>query len=436
MDFAESTQYLYSLGNEVSAMKLGLENIRKLLAALGNPQNNYLKVQVAGTNGKGSVCAFVDSICNTAGIRTGTFTSPHLVSITERLRINGLDIREEDFAKHATRVRETVERLLTDGILEYRPTFFEQITAIALVAFYDAGVELAILETGLGGRLDATTAANAEISVITRVDLDHQEYLGETIEEIAAEKAAIITDQTDCVVIGAQTDVVEELLKTRCDEIGIEPFSERGYSTWTIADDNENLVSVDLTLGVYPCISLGLTGRHQIENARTAIQVAQALVYEFVIFPPDDKEFYIIEGLRTAQHPGRLEYKSNYLFDGAHNIGGAKALADYLTEFETRSITLIFGAMQGKNTEEVLSILAPLATRIVFTTPTNARSLPYNELLDHMPDVISREQTFVSDAVAKAINIAESVTPAGDIILVTGSLYLVGEVKKILQSQI
>jgi len=180
MDFAASTKYLYSLGNEVSAMKLGLENIRTLLDALGKPHEKYLKVQVAGTNGKGSVCAFLNSICLAASVKTGLYTSPHLISITERIKIEGIDISEDEFARHATLVRETAEKLLAKGDLEYRPTFFEQMTAIALVAFAEAKVELAILETGLGGRLDATTAANAENAAIKRIDLDQKEILGKT----------------------------------------------------------------------------------------------------------------------------------------------------------------------------------------------------------------------------------------------------------------
>lgn len=436
MNFAESTQYLFSLGNEVSAMKLGLENIRKLLAALGNPQNNYLKVQVAGTNGKGSVCAFLDSICNSAGIKTGTFTSPHLVSITERIRINGRDIREEVFARHAHNVRETAEKLLAAGELEYRPTFFEQITAIALVAFADADADLAILETGLGGRLDATTAANAEIAVITRIDLDHQEYLGETIEEIASEKAAIITDQTACVVTGSQADSVKAVLNERCQKVSVVPFVEKGYSAWTVIAGEENLVDIDLTLAIYPSIELGLKGRHQLENAQTAIQVAQALIYEFVIFSYDDHEHYVIEGLKSANHPGRLEYQGKYLFDGAHNVSGVKALVEYLDEFEKRPITLIFGAMREKNVTEILDMLTPRAERVIVTESANTRSLSYNELLAKLPVSITRERTFVTDSVANAVEIADTVTPDNGIILVTGSLYLVGEVKKILQFQI
>src|SRR6188472_1004408 len=171
MNYRESCEYLLSLGNEVTAMKLGLESMKRLLSELGDPQNNYLKVQVAGTNGKGSVCAFLNSICLATGIKTGTYTSPHLVSMTERVKINGDDIGEDDFARLATRVRSVSEELVAAGSLENVPTYFEQVTAIGLLAFAEAKVELAILETGLGGRLDATTAANAEIAGITRIDL-------------------------------------------------------------------------------------------------------------------------------------------------------------------------------------------------------------------------------------------------------------------------
>ena len=391
-------------------MKLGLENIRKLLDALGNPQNSFLKVQVAGTNGKGSVCAFLDSICNAARIKTGTFTSPHLISITERIRINGCDISEEDFARHAGHVRKTAERLLASGAIEYRPTFFEQITAIALVAFADAGVDLAILETGLGGRLDATTAANAEIAAITRIDLDHQEYLGNTIEEIAAEKAAIIQEYTKAVVIGEQKPeallVIEERVRTAC------------VSGRHIHANNASLVGT---------AKLGLKGNHQRENASIAITVVNELRSYFKITDDD-----ATGGLQDARNPGRLEYCGKYLFDGAHNVGGAKSLAEYLGEFEKRSITIIFGAMRGKDVDEITKLLFPVCERIVLTQPENSRSLTYAELLETLPVASQKQNVFVSDGVANAIDIAENVTPDNGIILVTGSLYLVGEIKTLL----
>ncbi|MEQ1921627.1 MAG: folylpolyglutamate synthase/dihydrofolate synthase family protein [Pyrinomonadaceae bacterium] len=412
MDFAASTKYLYSLGNEVSAMKLGLDNIRTLLDALDKPHEKYLKVQVAGTNGKGSVCVFLNSICLEAGIKTGLYTSPHLVSITERVKINGIDISEDVFARQATLVRETAESLLAKGQLEYRPTFFEQMTAIALVAFAEAKVELAILETGLGGRLDATTAANAEIAAITRIDLDHQEYLGETIEEIASEKAAIIHAGSK-VVVGEQRREALKVVLERCYQFGIQPISTEAHSLPV----------------VFP--PLGLKGRHQLENANVASLVAEILKEYFPITPEN-----MVSGLKNARHPGRLEYQGKYLFDGAHNIGGATALAEYIREFETRPITLVFGAMDDKNVAEILAILEPLAQRIVLTEPSNSRSHSYQELLEQMPAEMSKERTFATDNVKSAIDIANEVTQDDGVILVTGSLYLVGEVKSILRSQI
>jgi dihydrofolate synthase / folylpolyglutamate synthase len=178
MNFDESVKYLYGLGNEILAMKLGLENIGRLLAALGSPQKKYLKVQIAGTNGKGSTVAFLEAICLQAGIKTGATVSPHLISVTERVRLNGKEISETDFARHATIVRNTAEKLVESGELETVPTFFEQVTAIALKAFAESKVDLAILESGLGGRFDAITAAAAEIAAITPVDYDHQRILG------------------------------------------------------------------------------------------------------------------------------------------------------------------------------------------------------------------------------------------------------------------
>ncbi len=433
MNFREAETYLYSLGNEVSAMKLGLENIEKLLAALGNPHKKYLKVQVAGTNGKGSVCAFLDSICNSAGVATGTFTSPHLISITERLRINGEDVSEKDFARFATIVRDTAESLIASGELETTPTFFEQVTAIALLAFAEAKVDLAILETGLGGRLDATTAANAEIAAITRIDLDHQEYLGETIEQIAAEKAAIIRAGSN-VVIGAQAPAALVPLLRRCADIGVIPLADCEPLVWAFDSmKGSSVVSFRTARGIYGDSSLGLVGKHQIENACTTVLIAEQLREKFGL--PIDAET-VWKGLEDAVHPGRLEYDGKFLFDGAHNSGGAKALAAFIEEYEERPITMVFGAMSDKSVAEILSILAPIAKRMVVTEPSNSRSLAYSELLEKLPSDMSKEKTFATDDVQQAITIAREITPAGGIILVTGSLYLVGEVKRILSSQI
>jgi dihydrofolate synthase/folylpolyglutamate synthase len=459
VDFHEAEKYLLSLGNEVEAMKLGLENIRRLLAALGNPQNNYLKVQVAGTNGKGSVCAFLNSICLRAGINTGLYTSPHLVSITERLRINGADVSEADFASLATRVRDTSETLVASGELETSPTFFEQVSAIALCAFADERVELAILETGLGGRLDATTAANAEIAAITRIDIDHQEYLGNTLAEIAAEKAAIIHEGSR-VVIGEQDAEAMEVILERCRAVGVAPmlvttggnptgregFSILDFGFWILdlrsgrrlfADASEiqnpkskiqNPRSRSLQVAFAP---LGLAGRHQIENAKVAVAVAELLSDQFPITEED-----ILTGLKAASHPGRLERIGRFLLDGAHNVGGALALREYLDEFIDQPITMIFGSMKDKDVKEIASILFPKAQKLILTRPDNSRALPAEALRELVPIAADPQRLFVTTSAEDAISKAyDEVSTEEHLIVVTGSLYLVGEVKRLLTAK-
>ncbi|MDQ3908498.1 MAG: Mur ligase family protein, partial [Acidobacteriota bacterium] len=220
MTFDEAVQYLLSLGHETLAIKLGLENVRRLLGALGNPEQAFPSTQIAGTNGKGSTAAMLDAACRAASVKTGLYTSPHLVSITERIRIDGRDIARAEFARQVSRTREAAARLRDEaGAL---PTFFEQVTAAALCAFRDARVSLGILETGLGGRLDATTAAAASVVAVTPVALDHQEYLGTTIREIAAEKAAIIRAGCACVVAPQTPDALAVIL-ARCRETNVEP---------------------------------------------------------------------------------------------------------------------------------------------------------------------------------------------------------------------
>ena len=441
MNFREAESYLLSLGNEVETMKLGLDNIRTLLDALGNPQNNYLKVQVAGTNGKGSVCAFLDAICNSSGIKTGVFTSPHLVSISERVRINGEDISEADLARHATVVRKTAERLLARGELEYMPTYFEQVTAIALVAFAEAGVELAILETGLGGRLDATTAANAEIAAITRIDLDHQEHLGHTLAEIAAEKAAIIRPDST-VVIGDQVPDAMTAIRTICDRNRVEPLLAEdlpaiggGNTSGSECVQREYNSARTHTLPVmFPPlraspITLGLAGRHQIENAKVAILLAEILREYFPITTEN-----IINGLENARHPGRLEFWDRFLFDGAHNIGGATALREFLDEFVTQPITLIFGVVKDKDIAGMAQLLFPKAGNVILTKIRNSRSMAAEEIASSLPKTINATNLHVASDAGEALAKANEITDDDGLIVVTGSLYLIGEVKKILNN--
>jgi dihydrofolate synthase/folylpolyglutamate synthase len=432
VNFKESCEYLYSLGNEVLAMKLGLENISKLLAALDNPEKNYIKVQIAGTNGKGSTCAFLEAICLEAGIKTGMTTSPHLVSITERVKIGGKEISEEDFARHAAKVREISENLVEKGELESVPTFFEQVTAIALNAFAEAKIELAILETGLGGRFDATTAARAEIVAITPIDYDHQQILGETLRKIAAEKAAIIREDTR-VIVAPQKKEAEKTILEKCLEVGIEPV--KISSDFFIKQRNpavrepNAVINFSTENDVYHDIVLGLAGRHQVENALVAVSVAEVLrEFNFHI-----EKSHIWTGLENARHKGRLEFFEGILFDGAHNIAGAKALKNYLDEFINQPITMIFGAMRDKDLREIAETLFPKAENLILTKPENPRSLETAELLKFVPEELASEKIILTETVNEAIKKAREISKNENLILVTGSLYLVGEAQEILQ---
>ncbi len=412
-------------------MKLGLENIQKLLAALENPEKNYLKIQVAGTNGKGSTCAFLDAICLSANIKTGLYTSPHLISIIERIKINGREIPENDFARHAAKVRETSENLVKTGKLETVPTFFEQVTAIALCAFAEAKIELAILETGLGGRFDATTAANAEIVAITPIDFDHQDILGNTLAEIAAEKAAIIREDTE-VVIARQPEEAEKILSDVCVDFGIAPKSTRFVvEICGVRENGKFIVNFQTSKAKYENVSLNLAGRHQIENARTAILLAETLQSSGFKITNEN----VVEGLRTAVHKGRLEFHRNILFDGAHNVAGARALREFLDEFIAQPITMIFGAMRDKDLAEITNILFPKADSLIFTVLDNPRSMNIRELLEFTPENFDKKKVFSAEKVAEAIAKATENSSDNHLIVITGSLYLVGEAQKILNNK-
>jgi len=400
-------------------MKLGLASMRRLLAELGDPQTKFLKIQIAGTNGKGSACAFLDAMLRSAKLCVGLYTSPHLVSMTERIRIGGENIGEREFARLATRVRKASGLLVERGDLDSVPTYFEQVTAIALLAFAEVKVDVAILETGLGGRLDATTAADAEIAAITRIDRDHERYLGSSLTKIAAEKAAIIRPNTQFAVLGEQTANIQRLLARRCRESKV-PFIDAGEAAAKVESDGIEFTTLRTK---YRVKKLGLAGRHQVENAKVAIALAEHLSSRFKITRKS-----IESGLKNASNPGRLERIGRFLLDGAHNPSGVKALANYIRENVEAPVTIIFAAMEDKNSRAMMRELFPHARTIVLTQASNSRSTPYQRLLKQMPDDISKERTFVTGNVESALQVAKAADPDA-VIVVAGSLYLVGEVR-------
>jgi dihydrofolate synthase / folylpolyglutamate synthase len=430
LNFDESVSYLLSLGHETIAIKLGLENVTRLLARLGDPHKSYPAVQIAGTNGKGSTAAMLEAVCRAAGISAGLYTSPHLVSITERVRVGGHEIPRSEFARHATLVREASERVREEsGAL---PTFFEQVTALALSAFRDARVRVAILETGLGGRLDATTAANASTVAITPVALDHQEYLGDTLVEIASEKAAIIRAGVRAVVAPQEPEALEVIMR-RSREAGVEPrLAGEDVSVEGACGEGRLRARLGTARETYDGVCLALRGRHQLTNAALAAALAESLAEDGF----DITREHVIEGLESAEHAGRLELvddgRCRLLLDGAHNPAGARALRAYLDEFVKEKVTLVFGAMRDKALAEIGAVLFPAAERLVLTEPRSPRAASADELLRAVPADDPPRSIALAPSVADALTVARAQTPHARTVLVAGSLYLVGEVKALL----
>jgi dihydrofolate synthase/folylpolyglutamate synthase len=460
MSFDEASKYLLSLGHETLTIKLGLTNTEKLLAALGNPHKSFPSVQIAGTNGKGSTAVMLESICRAAGIRVGLFTSPHLVSITERIRVDGQPVSDTEFARLTERVKETAEKLVGRGELQMLPTFFEHVTAIALLAFEEADVELAILETGLGGRLDSTTAAGAKVVAITSVAMDHQEYLGNTLAQIAAEKAAIIKAGVTAVVAPQENEAMEVILR-RCSEVAVTPLLvgdlESSDSTLNASPadnhhparaaragtpvrsrfcnalpDGRMCVTFQTPAMRYENVGLGLRGRHQVTNAATAIALAEGLRKQGFAIPNEA----IVNGLENARHAGRLELWDDFsppvLFDGAHNPAAARALRDYLDEFVDQPIAMIFGAMRDKALSEMTAILFPAVESVILTELDNPRGASVDSLQAVTPSHFDQSRIHRARSVADAWRIARQITDEHSMIVVTGSLYLVGAAQEIL----
>lgn len=432
MHFDQALRYLLDLGHETLAIKLGLRNIELLLDSLGHPQESYFAVQIAGTNGKGSTAVLLDSICIAAGIRAGLYTSPHLISITERIRIGGHEISSESFARQATVVRQAAEALLAGKQIEALPTFFEQVTAIALSQFRDEKVDLAVLETGLGGRLDATSAAHADLVGITSIGLDHEQYLGETLESIAGEKAAVIRPGATAIIGSQPTEALEVILR-HCENNLVKPsVTECRVELEGVEPDGRVRASFQTAKDRYEHVLLGLRGRHQLDNVAVAIRLAESLRERGFAIP----HAAIVEGIENARHPGRLELweeRPAILFDGAHNPAGARALREFLDEFISTPLTLVFGAMEDKKLEQMATVLFPTATRLVLTKLDNPRSAKVERLTAVAEQFVETNRVCAAQTVTEAIRIAKEITPDDELICITGSLYLIGEVQSLLR---
>lgn len=430
MIYKESLNYLYSLGHEVLAAKYGLESISLLLEALGRPQQSFESVVVAGTNGKGSVAAMIDSIVREAGHSCALFTSPHLVSIQERIKVDGRDISESDFARLATLVRETAESLVAGGRLNAPPTFFEQVTAIALAYFRERKVRLAVLEVGLGGRLDATNAVERMLSVITAIDFDHQNILGHSIGEIAAEKAAIIVPGARAVIGRQRHGEATEVLMRRCLETNVLPVFVNQPARNVSADLGRIAFDYESAHSAYKQVVSGLRGKHQCDNAAAAIEAAEVL-RELGL--PISRAA-IIKGIRQVSWPGRLELideRPALLMDGAHNVAGARALREYLDEFWPVPITLVFGAMSDKEIDRMAEVLFTCARTVVLTRVRDPRAAGQARLGEAA--LRWSKNVIFTETVKQALSWARGVTPPEGLVCVAGSLHLAGEVKSLME---
>jgi dihydrofolate synthase/folylpolyglutamate synthase len=411
MSYPDSVQYLYALGNELKAgAKFGLERMQTLMTALGESQLATRTVHVAGTNGKGSTSAMIASALRAAGYKTGLYTSPHLISPTERIQMDGLAITPADFDAVFQKVHAVAERLVESGEMDAHPSYFETITAMAFV-YFQTCCQWSVIEVGLGGRLDATNVVQPELCVITPIGFDHEAYLGNTLEAIAAEKAGILKRGVP-VVVAPQPREAEGVILERAQALGCEVIR---------ANEAD---SVDVTAygsafemnGIR--YSHSLPGRHQIVNAASAILACRRLGLA---------EPAIQQGLREARWPGRLQLISrspDLVLDGAHNPAGAAALAAYIREFHAdRPVWIIYGAMRDKAIDEVASALFPLADRLIVTAPAFPRALRPQSILALHPHANST----IAETVGEAICIAQG-APANAIVFFTGSLFLVGEV--------
>jgi dihydrofolate synthase / folylpolyglutamate synthase len=435
MNYEESVRALLALGRELAVprharvQKFGLENITVLAAALGDPHRTIPCVHIAGTNGKGSTAAMLESVLRAAGLRTGLYTSPHLERINERIRVNGRDISDDAFAAAWTRVHETIEELMAAGKLHAHPTFFECITAMAFVPFASQPVDIAVYEVGLGGRLDATNIVEPEVAIITPIDFDHENFLGHSIKEIAAEKAGIIKPRAR-IVSSVERPEARRVIAQRCQEAGARLIeideawrleevqaSDGCYRATARSSDSNRAIS----------IAPSLPGRFQLRNALAAATAA-TLLNERGFSITDDS---IARGIATTRWPGRLERiaeRPPVYIDGTHNPAGARELLRFWQEnFQGRRIHLVYGAMRDKAVDEMAGILFPHVETVILTEPRQPRAISA-PLLAEITAHLAARHLVIRDP-NEALDRAISLALPEDAIFVAGSLYLVGDLR-------
>ena len=413
--------YIHSL--EAIGIKLGLEQIRTLDALLGHPSRATRSIVVAGTNGKGSVTAMLERGLRDAGYRTGRFTSPHLSRLSERFAIDGLEVSAATLEAAAGRIRDAASRMPSP------PSFFEATTAIAFDLFRDAAVDVAVLEVGLGGRLDATNVADSEAAAITQIDFDHEAWLGSTLPQIAAEKAGVIKPGA-VVALAENPCTVREVIGAAANQAG----ATLVYAPEAVCVSDVTMVkgrvrcSITTPRASYSTLTLALRGRHQLANAIVAIRMLEELG---IRKPFDIPAGAVRAGVEGAVWPGRLELigwqDAEVLIDGAHNPAGARALTGYLREVYGRPVPMVVGVMSDKRVDDILVALSPMASHFICTSIGSARAARPEELVSRAAVVAPAIQ---SEAVADPMAALERAASLGAPVVVAGSLYLAGEIRR------
>jgi dihydrofolate synthase/folylpolyglutamate synthase len=444
---------MFALGHELAqtpSAKFDLAHMCVLLAALEHPERRFPSVLIAGTNGKGSTAATLASILRASGLKTGLYTSPHLIRINERIRVNGEEIADDDFARLHGEVDRVAEGLVERGELPWHPSFFEMMTAIAFAYFALQRVEIAVLEVGMGGRLDATNVVEPLVSVIADISLDHQKFLGNTVGEIAREKAGIIRAGGVVVTLPQQSEANDVIGNTIL-ELGATGVSAVSYvppvspgsdeylvreKTFTTGDTGYGKVGANYiyrypldVLGKEILVETPLTGRHQLRNVALAVAAAVELSRQgFSGITPASIEL----GTRETRWPGRMQLLAAHsgwpevVLDVAHNPAGAWALRSALSErYEDHRLIFVFGAMRDKAISEMAEILFPVAERVIATRPENPRSASPEEIQEAGRRT-GAEIEGVGE-VGAALEQARAVAAGDGVIVVTGSIYLVGE---------
>ncbi|HEV2195794.1 MAG TPA: folylpolyglutamate synthase/dihydrofolate synthase family protein [Candidatus Acidoferrum sp.] len=435
MNYDAAVRYLLTLGRELAAptqaaaAKFDLENIAILAERLGRPDRAYPSAHIAGTNGKGSTAAFLESILRRAGFRTGLYTSPHLERINERMRINGEEIGDEGFAAIFTRLQALVEELLAAHKLRAHPTYFECVTAMAFECFARERVEFGVFEVGLGGRLDATNILSPAVTLITRVDFDHENFLGHSLKEIASEKAGILKPEVP-VIVAEQRPEAREVILARADQLNC-PVIETSRAFQITRESSQDgffrARVTELSSGDSFDLPPSLPGRFQLQNALSALAAARYLAKRGFRISASD----IAEGISKTVWPGRLEKlqsSPDVYLDGAHNPGAARELARFFEEnFAHRKIWMVYGALRDKAVDEVAGQLFPHAAEVIFTEPRTSRAISAPRLAEIASHHAS-SFTVISSA-EQALDRALAQAAPDDAIFITGSLYLVGQLR-------